>query len=192
MQVTDKNALRRRLRQERRAFPNELRLELSKKIAERLLRSDEYAECDAVLVFISNRIEVDTAPIILAALEDGKTVGAPRCESGENLMDFYRISGIGDLESGAFDILEPKQGCSPIESFSKAMCIVPGLAYDTNGHRIGFGRGYYDRFLSRFDGISCGICFDEFIVDDIPVEPTDIPVNMLVTQSKIIRSYVKE
>lgn len=192
MQVTDKKELRRKLIQERCTFPNDLRLELSENIAERLIRSDEYTKCDTVLVFISTRIEVDTSPILTTALTDGKIVGAPRCESKENLMDFYRINSRGDLESGAFDILEPKQGCPMIESFSKAICIVPGLAYDINGHRIGFGRGYYDRFLSKFDGISCGVCFDEFIVGDIPVEPTDIPVNMLVTQSKTIRTYVKE
>lgn len=190
MQVTDKKALRRLLIQKRHAFPIDLRSELSKKIADRLLVSDEYTECDTVLVFISTQIEVDTSPILAAALADGKIIGAPRCESGENVMDFFRIGCMGDLELGAFNILEPKQSCSKIESFSTAICIVPGLAYDVSGHRIGFGRGYYDRFLSNFDGVSCGICFDEFTVDNIPVEPTDIPVNMLVTQTKTIRTYV--
>jgi 5-formyltetrahydrofolate cyclo-ligase len=186
MQMTAKQELRQRLRRERRAFPNELRLEFSEEIAKRLLASRQYRECEVLLVFVSTRVEVETDLIIRTALADGKTVGTPKCESVGNIMHFYRINGMDDLESGAFGISEPKLSCPKIEDFSQALCILPGLAFSQDGHRIGFGRGFYDRFLSGYSGSTCGICFDEFLLEEIPTEDCDIAADMIVTQSKTV------
>jgi 5-formyltetrahydrofolate cyclo-ligase len=102
-------------------------------------------------------------------------------------MRFYVFSSLDELETGAYNIPEPNAECPEITETDNALCIVPGLAFVKSGHRIGFGRGYYDRFLSGFKGISCGVCFDEFILESIPCEPTDIPVELLITQSGKIK-----
>lgn len=185
--MTQKKELRRILKEKRRSIPNEERLGCSEGIARTLFRSREYIECSSLLIFISSKEEVDTDPIIRKALFDGKPVAAPRCADREGRMDFYYISSADDLERGAFGIFEPKKYCRRAEVSEGALCIVPGLAFDTDGRRIGYGGGYYDRFLSGFGGVSCGVCFDRFIEERLPSEKTDIPVDMIVTQSRIIR-----
>lgn len=187
--MIDKKEVRRRLRTERRAYPNELRIDNSEKIACNLFETDEYKNCCEVLVYISSRIEVDTSFIVERAFADGKRVLAPRCDSDceVNHMVFCVISSLDDLESGAFKLLEPKAHCPVVTEFENALCVVPALSFDKHGQRMGFGRGYYDRFLCGFNGVSFGLCFDEFITECLPTEETDIPVNMIVTQSGVIR-----
>ena len=80
-----------------------------------------------------------------------------------------------------------KLHCAAADISAGALCIVPGLAFDLRGQRIGFGRGYYDRFLSVFKGVSCGVCFDEFLLENIPCENVDLPVDILFTQSNTLR-----
>lgn len=181
----DKKLLRQQLRIQRRAYPNDKRLAASTNIAKKLFESDEYKNSDAVLVFISTRIEVDTSLIIQRVLKDKKTLAAPKCNTSDTSMVFNVIHSSEDLEYGAYDIMEPKSYCETVIPTEKSLCIVPGLAYDINGQRIGFGRGYYDRFLEKFVGISCGVCFEEFIFNEILAEPTDVPINMLVSQNRI-------
>lgn len=184
----DKKQVRRSLRIDRRAFPNEKRLEYSRQISERLFQSQEYAQAKAIMVYISTRIEVDTSLIVRQALADGKAVAAPRCKSKIHVMDFFVIKSTEDLDDGAYGLSEPREGCELFTAYEDSICIVPGLSFDTNGQRMGFGGGYYDRFLSDYSGISCGLCFDEFISDTLPTEETDVAVDMIVTQSKIIHN----
>lgn len=187
--LEEKKALRKKLRAERVDFSHnaEYRKGASVQIAEKLFQTDEYQNCSTILTFISTEIEVDTSRILERAFADGKIVAAPRCISEKNEMDFYVISSLEDLEHGAYGILEPKQTCAAADISAGALCIVPGLAFDLRGQRIGFGRGYYDRFLSGFKGVSCGVCFDEFLLENIPCENVDLPVDILFTQSKTLR-----
>ena len=180
----EKKELRRSIMHARRALPIELLRSRSQSIAEQLFGLDDYKKSETILCFVSTRIEVDTSPILTRAFADGKKVAAPRCRTDSNQMDFYYINSRDDLEPAAYNLLEPVQHCEKAESFSRAICIVPGLAYNTDGHRLGFGKGYYDRFLKGFDGVTCGLIFDENIRDDLPVEPDDVPVMVVVSETQ--------
>ena len=107
---------------------------------------------------------------------------APRCKGKE--MRFFRIADFSELKAGAFGIPEPTGSEEP-DNFSASLCIVPALSFDENGYRMGYGGGYYDRFLRGYDGISVGICYDDFL-GEIPREEHDLPVDILVTETKIL------
>nr|MCR5121925.1 5-formyltetrahydrofolate cyclo-ligase [Ruminococcus sp.] len=148
---------------------------------------EEYKNADTLFCFVPTDIEVDTRPVIERALSDGKRVAVPRCISGKTEMRFYYISGYGDLERGAFGIMEPVSRCRECTDFSGALCVTPALCCGRNGARMGYGRGYYDRFFTGFGGIKCAVIPEEFLFDAIPCEPTDIPADMIATESGLIR-----
>ncbi len=186
--MNNKQQIRLELRQRRRSLLSDEIRARSLRISSTLFLSDEYKNAAAVLIFISTQIEVDTSFIIEQAFNDNKVIAAPRCHKDNNVMSFYEICSYDDLEVGAFNIREPREKCKPFTDFKNSLCVVPGLGYDLNGNRIGFGRGYYDRFLEHYDGISAGVCFDDFVYDTLPHDNTDIRVDMIATESRLIRT----
>ena len=185
---TDKKEFRKQMLAKRRALDSEKINELSQGIAERLFAAKEYREARIMLCFVSTEIEVNTRPIIKKALADGKRVAVPLCIKGSCELSFRYITGTNDLAEGAFGILEPLSHCEECTGFDGALCVVPSLCCDRRGHRMGYGRGYYDRFLAGFGGTSCGVIFGEFLLDRIPTEPTDMPLDMMITESDTYRS----
>ena len=99
-----------------------------------------------------------------------------------NDMSFYEIKSFDDLEQGSFNIFEPKEYCPMIADFNDACCIVPALSYDKRGYRLGFGKGFYDKFLCKFNGEKIGICYDNCICGKLPNDEFDISVDWLVTE----------
>ena len=161
-------------------------------IRKRLFSLWQYKSCRQLFVYVSKDIEVDTKQIILQALEDGKKVAAPRCITEGSLMDFYYISSLADLEKGTFGVLEPKPDvCRKATDFSDGVCIVPGLSFDSEGYRLGYGKGYYDRFLNDFDGCKIGICYSACVKWELPHGFYDRPVDLLVTE-RYFRKIHKE
>lgn len=152
----------------------------------------QYKSCEVVFTYVSKEIEVDTKNIIDRVLKDGKRVAVPRCVKEGTLMNFYYIKGSEDLEHGAFGVLEPiVEKCEKVSEYEKAICIVPGLAFDTKGFRLGYGKGYYDRFLSTFNGLTVGICYSKCIQWELPHGFYDRPVDILITE-KYLRKTVKK
>lgn len=184
--MNGKREVRNALLHERRAYPNEKRIGGSRLIMQNIIASELYKSCTALMCFISTRVEVDTSELIEHALADAKRVAVPRCVPHTNRMDFYCIDSLDDLEASTFGLLEPMEHCELLSELSSSLCIVPGLAYTNNGHRIGFGRGYYDKFLAGYNGISCGVIFNDFIKDDLPTEDTDVKVNYIMTETGLI------
>lgn len=187
--MNSKKQLRSQLKVYRLSLDRDLKAASDKAIFENVINTDAYRSCSQLLVYVSGDIEVDTRLLIRQALADGKSVLAPRCISGTNLMDFCLIRSFDDLEEGAYGIYEPKAGCEIISEFSDALCIVPALAFDNNGYRIGFGKGFYDRFLSEFQGISLGICYDSSVIEDVYRQEHDKTVNMIVTENRTLIIY---
>jgi 5-formyltetrahydrofolate cyclo-ligase len=182
-----KSAFRREILGRRKSLPAWRLAESSRLIAQNVINSEEYKKSDTLLCFVPTGIEVDTRPVIERALSEGRRVAVPRCISGKTEMRFYYISGYGDLERGAFGIMEPVSRCPECTDFSGALCVTPALCCGRNGARMGYGRGYYDRFFAGFGGISCAVIPEEFLFDTIPCEPTDIPADMIVTENELIR-----
>ena len=101
-------------------------------------------------------------------------------------MNFMFIESFDELEIGKFGILEPKNHLKKVFDFSKpALCVVPGLCFDKNGFRVGYGGGYYDRFLCKFKGLSAGLCYDKNVLKSIDFDEYDVSVDCLVTESGI-------
>lgn len=181
-----KNELRAVYRRLRMQFPEDVKRELDIKLTERFLSLDEYKSCKTLFAFVSTPIEVDTSLIIKSALEDGKLLAVPKCRDKSGQMDFYYINSTDCLKRGAFSIMEPdEKQCEKVTDFSDGLCLVPGLCFDYQGYRLGFGKGYYDRFLEKFGGISAGICYSRYIEKELPKGAFDKNTDILVTEKFI-------
>lgn len=129
-----------------------------------------------VLTYASTPIEADTRRLIEYCLENGIPVALPR--SGDTVLSFYLIDSEDQLTAGRFGIDEPPDD-NPAVFDEKALCVVPALCADETGARLGYGRGYYDRFLSKFSGTSVIICYSDFM-REVPTEPHDFKANLTI------------
>lgn len=153
-------------------------------ILTRLTSTSVYKSCKVLLTYVSTPIEVDTRGLIERAISDGKTVAVPKCINGTRDMKFYIIKSMADLEPGTFSVLEPIVGkCKELTQFRGSLCIVPGLAFDMDGYRLGYGKGYYDRFLDSTDGIlKAGVCYCACTMNKLIRGKYDMPVDIIITE----------
>lgn len=183
-----KKALRSQIREKRAAITEADRQTKSEEILYKLTSLEEYKKADIILTYVSLRYEVDSFAFIEAAVKAGKKVAVPRCIEGSPTIDFYYITGKNDLEKGSFGILEPKAETEKLCTSKKGFCVLPGLSFDRFGTRLGYGKGYYDRFLQSFRGTTVGVCFSDVLSETaIPKGRFDVPANIIVTEKEIIR-----
>lgn len=147
-----------------------------------------FRNCETIFIYVSTDIEVDTRAIIKYALSKGKRVAVPSCIDGTYEMDFYYINDFDkDLEKRSFGVLEPiLSRCQKASPDKKSICVVPALAYDNEGYRLGYGKGYYDRFLEHFESEIIGLVYSSCIVEKLPHGKHDKNVNMIVCEKAII------
>jgi 5-formyltetrahydrofolate cyclo-ligase len=159
-------------------------------ITQRITGLWQYKKCQTLLTYVSKDIEVDTINLINLALAEGKTVAVPRCIDGTRNMEFYQINSLeDDLLPGTFGVMEPEpQKCVKLTNYSNSLCIVPALCYDWKGFRLGYGKGYYDRFLDTYNGFIVGIVYSNCVRRSLPHGRFDRPVNLLVTENYIRRT----
>ena len=179
---------KKRIRQEifsrRKAASREQIREDSRKIFETVRALPEYREASSVYAYMDCRNEVMTRAFIRKAWEDGKQVAVPRVEGKE--MRFWLIRSFDELAEGYYGIQEPLP-LRPAADES-ALMIVPGVAFDRERHRIGYGGGFYDRYLSRHTGhTTVAVAFSFQLMDGLPAEPTDILPEILVTEEMVYR-----
>ncbi len=180
-----KAELRSRLKALRTDMTAAAKAELDQKILNRTVNLWQYREAQSLLVYVSTPIEVDTHHLIERALQDGRQVAVPRCVPGTREMEFYQIHSLSELSPGAFGVLEPDPAQSKLlTDFFRSLCIVPALAFDGQGFRLGYGKGYYDRFLARFSGNTVGLCYDACMLKRLPSGRFDRPVGLVVTERK--------
>jgi 5-formyltetrahydrofolate cyclo-ligase len=151
--------------------------------------SPEFAAARVMMLYLSTPHEVDTAPLALRSWQAGKTVIVPKVSWNQRRMLPVEITSLtSDLTTTGAGVREPIEG-TPVPVPEIDMVIVPGLGFSATGYRIGRGMGFYDRFLaqSEFMGVSCGLAFDEQIIDDLPILEHDMPLAMLVTETGIRR-----
>lgn len=154
-----------------------------------LLEQPEYARARAVMVFLSLPSEVDTTPLVLRAWQEGKHVIAPRVSWNQRRMSPVEIRSLtDDVAVSSLGIREPTGG-DPFPASQIDLVVVPGLGFDEFGHRLGRGRGFYDRFLCNpeFTGVACAFAFEVQVTSAIPTEPLDRHVDMLVTDASVRR-----
>lgn len=150
-------------------------------IIQRVMNLPAYQQSNRIFVFASAGREINTHELITSAYAQGKTVALPKSDSG-GMMDFYEYHGA--LTLGRFNILEPVGGSILYPSETDLM-IVPGLSFTREGHRIGYGGGYYDRYLAKHPCMTVGICRDIFIADKLPVSWNDLPVDCVITETAV-------
>lgn len=193
MQVMDirpiKQALRAKYKEQRRAMPPAKKAAMDRRIADHVRRLWQYKACDTLLCYVSTAIEVDTLTIIQRAFEDGKRVAVPRCVPGTCQMECYYIDSLEELSPGTFGVLEPTPDEQKlVTDLSNGLCLVPALCYDLDGYRLGYGKGYYDRYLASFGGSLVGLCYTDCIERHLPHGRYDRPVETLVTEAYIRRT----
>ena len=183
--MQEKAALRRELLAQRDAVPQ--REEKSRAVGDGVLALPEYQKARQVLLYLSKGSEVDTWKVFARALAEGKEVYAPRCLDGEGTMGFFQVTSPQELLQGRFGLWEPDpRRCAPWRRREGALCLVPGIAFDRQGYRLGYGKGYYDRFLAGFSGTAAGLCFRELALERLPRGPQDRRVDVLVTEAGVL------
>ncbi len=188
MQITEaKNSLRKAFGKIRGQINTEQKTAFDRCILSNVIKLSLYREAEIIFTYVSVGTETDTINIINKALSDKKNVAVPRCADRFGNMDFYFIKSLDDLETGKFNIPEPRLDiCERVSDLSRGLCIVPGLAFDRYGFRLGYGKGFYDRFLSVFGGNTIGICYSCCIGHDLPRNEFDMTVGAVVTENSII------
>lgn len=184
-----KKTLRDNFKKLRKTIPREERDAYDERIAQKILNLWAFRETEILLIYVSGEAEVDTHRVIKESLRRGKRVGVPKCLDTSGNMDFYFIESLDDLEKGLFGLLEPIiEKCEKVEDYSRGLCILPALTFDLAGYRLGFGKGYYDRFLSVFQGKSIGICYECCLSEEtLPHGRYDKKADLIVTEKRLIR-----
>jgi 5-formyltetrahydrofolate cyclo-ligase len=189
-----KRALRTKYRVIRKEMGAEERARVDRLIARRLEVLPEWEKADLVLAYLSFGSEVDTHGLIEAAWSTGKRVAIPYCLPGTRDMVWYRVMSYDGLAKSSFGVLEPNpetfEQVNP-ESGLAPLAIVPGLAFDSLGYRLGYGGGFYDTFLSGFSGKSVGLCREGQMVESLSdlgvIDAHDLPADVVVSETRVLR-----
>lgn len=181
-----------RLREEhlaaREALSEQERSVLDDRITQKLLATSEYAEATTVLTYVSVSSEVSTRMFIESALRDGKTVAVPRCLPG-HCLEFVAITSLDQLIAAPFGLLEPPKELPALteEQMDASICIVPALLVDTKGYRLGYGAGFYDRFLSTYPGKKICLAYQQNLSQTmLPHTASDVAVDVVITESDVL------
>ncbi|MBO5756768.1 MAG: 5-formyltetrahydrofolate cyclo-ligase [Clostridia bacterium] len=153
----------------------------SREICTQILQSPLYADACCILLYAATGEEIDLSAVAEDARARGKTVAYPRCLDKAGHMAFFVVDTPARLIEGSFGILEPSEDCLPWQPSADALCIVPALAVDAFGNRIGYGKGYYDRFLAEFEGVSACAVYHCGMADTLPMQDHDCSVGYIVT-----------
>jgi 5-formyltetrahydrofolate cyclo-ligase len=190
MPHSTKDELRTLLRDKRDEIELEQRIVWDRRIADRLLRSPEWGAARCVLAYCSMPGEVATAHILETAMSERKTLLLPRCVPGENRMEPASVEDLSlDLVPGQFrGLYEPgifRKSWTELEKID--LIIVPGVAFDHQGYRLGYGKGMYDRFLPQVQKAQrIALAYGIQIIDSLPDEPHDMPMHAIITESGIL------
>lgn len=177
--------LRTVMSEKRKQITAEEKQRMDAAICRRLIALAGFRYADEILTYSPLKNEVDISEVNASALKSGKLLAFPKCIPGTSNMDFYEVSSMDELEKGSFSIMEPRSDCKlwlPTEKKS-VLCIIPAMAYDKDGYRLGYGKGFYDRFLADRDFIKVGVVYSKFLVDyKLPRGRFDLAVNVIVTE----------
>lgn len=183
-----KKELRRTAKEKRDALSPEQVSRFSADILQKLLAHPWYNQSHTIFTYVSMGNEVQTHKLIMKALDDGKRVCVPKVTPGE-FMTAIRINSMtAELERGFFEVLEPINGLTAVSEREIDLVIVPGLLFDRKGYRIGYGGGYYDKYLNKItaDCKTIGLTFSSQIVHSLPHEEHDMRVMLVLTEKEMI------
>ena len=186
--VLEKQRLREECLAAREALSEQERSVLDERITQKLLVTSEYSEATTVLTYVSVSSEVSTRMFIECALRDGKTVAVPRCLPG-HCLEFVAITSLDQLIAAPFGLLEPPKELPALteEQMNASICIVPALLVDIKGYRLGYGAGFYDRFLSTYPGKKICLAYQQNLSRTmLPHTTFDVAVDEVITESDVL------
>ncbi len=181
----EKASLRVEMLEKRKTIDSLQKQKWDEKIFERLTSLDSFKQAENVLCYCSVNGEVDTRKIISKSLEMGKKVYLPKTAK-KGTMDFYRIFSLSELSSGYMNIPEPDGKSEKFTGF-EAFCILPGLCFTRNGCRLGYGGGYYDRYLEGRSLKTYALAYDLFVVNSMVCGEKDIKADFILTPESVIK-----
>lgn len=174
----NKTELRKAIREKKRAMTEEQIVRKSEALGRLFVKSEEYRNARSIYGYLPYNQEVRTVPMLEQALRDGKRVAVPKCYGDE--MRFIWMEDLSKVEKGYANIPEPIAD-GPVADDETALVLMPGLAFDPQGHRIGYGGGFYDKFLAREGNHpTLALCYDFQMVDHLETEEFDIPVDKVL------------
>lgn len=174
----DKQALRKEIREKKRAMTEEQILSKSEILGQLFAASEAYKQAKTIYGYLPYNQEVRTVAMLQKALDDGKRVAVPKCYGDE--MRFIYLDDLSRVEKGYCNIPEPMED-GPIADDPTALVLMPGLAFDPAGHRMGYGGGFYDKFLAREPNHpTLALCYDFQMMDKLETEAHDIPVDYVI------------
>ncbi|HEX9025321.1 MAG TPA: 5-formyltetrahydrofolate cyclo-ligase [Clostridium sp.] len=188
----DKEKLRKEILTKRKNIDIVEKEKMDKKILDEFYENKYYREAKNIFIYISYDSEINTRGIINKALKDNKKIYVPRTEFKTRFMDAVEITSLDNLIESKYGILEPSVEEPHIEPNELDLIVVPGVAFDRNGGRMGYGAGFYDRYFKRIskDGIKkiakLALAYDFQILEKVPMNEQDVPVNYIITEKEFI------
>ena len=183
-----KKELRKEVKALRASHTDEEIHQMSQRVLEQFVRLPEYQQAGTLLVYVDCKHETETSDLIRRAWKDGKKVAVPKV-TGQNMNFFYITSLEKDLEEGYFGIREPyeRNPADGAADLPDSLMVMPGVAFDENRHRIGYGGGFYDRYLEAHPGLSTvALAFEFQVKKEVPFEEFDILPGKIVTEQRVI------
>lgn len=180
-----KSEIRIDFKRKRAELSKELVNEISKEISKNLINTNLFKNATSVMLYIPLGNEADTEDLIKKAFNEGKTVAFPVTSPVNFEITPYYADKNTVFEKGTFNVSEP-QNTKPANVENFDLVVVPGIAFDKKGGRIGFGKGCYDKLLKNYKGIKVGFCYDFQVADELPADETDVKMNYIVTENGVI------
>ncbi len=181
-----KNKIREEMKQKRRNMTAEEAFEKSRTAQKIFLESEQYKKAKSVMLYLPLGNEVDTSSIIKAALYSGKNVLVPVTHSETFEISAYKITEKTEFENGTFSVKEPKEKVE-FDASKIDVVLVPGIAFDRFGGRVGFGKGCYDKFLKNMKAVKIGFCYDFQLIRHIETDNNDVTMDYIITEKEFIR-----
>ncbi len=181
----EKGALRALYRKKREALTGDERAARDGAVCRVLSEAPSYRHAAVLLAYAPRSVEIDIMPLLRAALSEGKRVALPRSRPGGE-MTFHYISSLDSLVPGLYGISEPPGDAPVYEGVPASLCLVPAFVFDRDGYRIGYGGGYYDRFLRGYGGTAIGVIYRDFVIPRLPRGRFDLATTALATDRGIL------
>ena len=181
----EKDALRAEYGEKRRAIVPEKKKTMDDKINAAATSLVSFRHAETVLLYAPLSDEIDVRTIAETAWARGKDVAFPKCDPETRNMTYHIVRSFDELCEGTYGIMEPSPDAPLFDAAKPAICFVPALLFDRSGYRVGYGKGYYDRFLHRFGGSKVGLVYSDFILERVPRGKFDLAVDLLICENGV-------
>ena len=186
--MSEKKLIRKEMKESLALLTKPYYEQYSTKIANTLYNDEDWLNAKVIGITISKEPEVDTYQIIRKAWEAGKEVVVPKCNPKDKTLTFRKITEFSQLEAVFYGLFEPIiEQTMEVYPEDIDLLFVPGLAYTREGFRLGFGGGYYDRYLTSYNGKTLSLAFHVQVIPQFPIEKHDIPVSKIITNDEVIK-----